>query len=54
MIAAISAALYPVPAPISSTRSPGRSSSASSIEATSDGCELELLGMPWLTRVTSG
>jgi hypothetical protein len=53
VIVAISAALYPVPAPTSSTRWPGRSRSASSIWAISDGCELELLGNPSRSLVTS-
>jgi hypothetical protein len=56
VIRAISAALYPVPAPISSTRSPGRRSSAASIRAISEGCELELLGQPsrqWVTSAAS-
>jgi hypothetical protein len=45
-ISAISAALSPVPAPISRTFIPSFRSSSSSISATSDGAEEELVGIP--------
>ncbi len=47
-----SAALYPVPAPISSTRSPGRAASCSSMIAIIEGWDAELVAMP-STRCTA-
>jgi hypothetical protein len=49
---ASSAALYPVPAPISRTRSPGRAASCSSMIAIIDGWDAELVATP-STRCTA-
>lgn len=46
--------MYPVPAPISSTRSPSSTSSSASIFAISDGWLLEEISSPSRTRVASG
>jgi hypothetical protein len=49
----INAALYPVPAPISSTRWPGVSPSWSSINAIIAGCDDELMGWPSSSRLVT-
>ncbi|MEK6442007.1 hypothetical protein WBK50_24345 [Pseudonocardia sp. T1-2H] len=52
----MSAAFQPVPAPISRTRCPGRSPSCSSMMATIDGWDAELVATPstnWVATASS-